>query len=130
MRMQKRLVDRWVLGVVLSFLVGLTWVTLSIIDNHEKWDKCNWPPHEFEYEKEYNSKKWGVADLFTCKNCGFQFIRLRGVSTNGETENVMAIKSLFSNDFDEYYIEYYEPFTRPKYIKVKEEKIMQIKGIR
>ena len=57
------------------------------------------------------TKKWGKGHLYTCRNCGFQYVRLRGVSTNGETENVMAIKSVFSSDFDECYVEYGEMYS-------------------
>lgn len=128
--MQKWIVDRSVFGVILVFLAGLTWFTLSNVDNHEKWEKCKWVPHEFEYDKEYYSKKWGMSDMYTCKNCGFQYIRLRGVSSNGEKENIMAIKSVFSNDFDEYYTEYSEPYSLPKYVRVKDENIKPIKSIR
>lgn len=71
-----------------------------------------------------------MSDMYTCKNCGFQYIRLRGVSSNGETENIMAIKSVFSDDFDEYYTEYSEPFSLPKYVRVKDEKIKPIRSIR
>ena len=63
----------------------------------------------------------------TCRDCGFQYIQLHGVSTNEETENVMAIKPIFSNEFSEYYILYQESYSLPKYIHIKEEDIKLLK---
>ena len=120
------MVDRFVFFVFITLLGGLTWFTLSFVDNHEKWEKCCWAPHEFNYTGKTLTKKWGMADLYTCRNCGFQYVCLHGVSTNGETENVMAIKSVLSNDFDECYIEYCETFSLPKYIRVKDVDIKSI----
>ena len=97
------------------------------MDNHDKWEKCSGGPHYFEYEGEYHSEKWGKADLYTCRGCGFQYIQLHGVSTNEETENVMAIKPIFSNEFSEYYILYQESYSLPKYIHIKEEDIKLLK---
>lgn len=97
------------------------------MDNHDKWEKCSGGPHYFEYEGEYHSEKWGKADLYTCRDCGFQYIQLHGVSTNEETENVMAIKPIFSNEFSEYYILYQESYSLPKYIHIKEEDIKLLK---
>lgn len=121
--------DRIIFLTVIIFLMGLSWFTVSVVDNHEKWQNCSWAPHEFIYEGDYNSQQWGKCGLHTCRNCGFQYIQLYGVSTNGITENVMAIKSVFSNDFCEYYIEYNEKYSLPKYIRVKEESIKPVKSI-
>ena len=55
------------------------------------------------------------------------YIQLHGVSTNEETENVMAIKPIFSNEFSEYYILYQESYSLPKYIHIKEEDIKLFK---
>ena len=46
---------------------------------------------------------------------------------NEETENVMAIKPIFSNEFSEYYILYQESYSLPKYIHIKEEDIKLLK---
>lgn len=119
--------DRLVFVVVLLFIAGLTWFTLTFVDNHGKWDKCSGGPHYFEYEGEYHSEKWGKTDLYTCRDCGFQYIQLHGVSPNEETENVMAIKPIFSNEFSEYYILYQESYSLPKYIHIKEEDIKLFK---
>lgn len=119
--------DRLVFVVVLLFVAGLTWLTLTFVDNHDKWEKCSGGPHYFEYEGEYHSEKWGKADLYTCRDCGFQYIQLHGVSTNEETENIMAIKPIFSNEFSEYYILYQESYSLPKYIHIKEEDIKLLK---
>lgn len=51
--------DRLVFVVVLLFVAGLTWFTLTFVDNHDKWEKCSGGPHYFEYEGEYHSEKWG-----------------------------------------------------------------------
>ena len=45
--------DRLVFVVVLLFVAGLTWLTLTFVDNHDKWEKCSGGPHYFEYEGEY-----------------------------------------------------------------------------
>ena len=50
--------DRLVFVVVLLFVAGLTWLTLTFVDNHDKWEKCSGGPHYFEYEGEYHSEKW------------------------------------------------------------------------
>lgn len=121
------MIDRLVFGLIIALLAGLTWFTLSNVDNHEKWEKCCWASHEFSYTGECMTKKWGKGYLHTCQNCGFQYVHLCGVSTNGETENVMAIKSVFSNDFDECYIEYSKMYSLPKYIRVKDEKVRPLK---
>lgn len=123
------MVDRFVFFVFITLLGGLTWITLSFVDNHEKWEKCCWAPHEFNYTGKIQTKKWGMADLHTCQNCGFQYVQLRGVSTNGETENVMAIKSVFSNDFDECYVEYRDMYSLPKYIHVKDDRVKPLKDV-
>lgn len=119
--------DRLVFVIVLIFIAGLTWFTLTFVDNHDKWEKCSGGPHIFEYEGEYHSEKWGKTDLYTCRDCGFQYVQLHGVSTNGETENVLAIKPIFSNEFSEYYIMYQESYSLPKYIHIKEENIKPLK---
>lgn len=123
------IIDRLVFAFFVISLIGLTWFTLSVVDNHEKWEKCSWAPHESSYTGECMTKKWGKGYLYTCQNCGFQYVRLRGVSTNGETENVMTIKSVFSNDFDECYIEYKEMYSLPKYIHVKDDRVKPLKDI-
>lgn len=33
--------DRLVFVVVLLFVAGLTWLTLTFVDNHDKLEKCN-----------------------------------------------------------------------------------------
>lgn len=127
--MKHRIIDRFVFGIFVTSLVGLSWFTLSIVDNHEKWENCSWAPHEFCYTGECTTKKWGKGYLHTCRNCGFQYVQLRGVSTNGETENVMAIKSFFSNDFDECYVEYKEMYSPTKYIHVKDDRVRPLKDV-
>ena len=121
------MLDRIIFFAFIAFLIGLTWLTLSFVDNHEKWDKCSWGPHEFEYSGEYLTKKWGKGFLYTCRNCGFQYVWLQEVSTNGESANVMAIKSVFLHDFDECYIEYGEQYSLPKHIRVKDENIKPLR---
>lgn len=32
--------DRLVFVVVLLFIAGFTWFTLTFVDNHDKWEKC------------------------------------------------------------------------------------------
>lgn len=34
------MVDIFVFFVFITLLGGLTWITLSFVDNHEKWEKC------------------------------------------------------------------------------------------
>lgn len=33
--------DRLVFVIVLFFIAGLTWFTLTFVDNHDKWEKCS-----------------------------------------------------------------------------------------
>lgn len=121
------MIDRIVFFAFITLLAVATWITFSLVDNHEKWDNCSMGPHEFESSGEYITKKWGKGFLNTCRNCGFQYVQLLEVSTNGETANVMAIKSVFSHDFDECYIEYGEPYSIPKHIRVKDENIKPLR---
>lgn len=127
--MSCKIIDRFVFGIFIASLVWLSWFTLSVVDNHEKWENCSWNPHEFCYTGECMTKKWGKGYLYTCRNCGFQYVQLRGVSTNGETENVMAIKSVFSSDFDECYVEYVEMYSLPKYVRVKDDRVKPLKDV-
>lgn len=60
--------------------MGLSWFTVSVVDNHEKWQNCSWAPHEFIYEGDYNSQQWGKCGLHTCRNCGFQYIPQFGIT--------------------------------------------------
>ena len=44
--MNCKIIGRFVFGIFIIFLIGLSWFTLSVVDNHEKLENCSWNPHE------------------------------------------------------------------------------------
>ena len=49
---------------------------------------------------------------------------------NQNTElDTLAIKSVFSSDFDECYVEYVEMYSLPKYVRVKDDRVKPLKDV-
>ena len=69
--MSYKIIDRFVFGIFIASLVWLSWFTLSVVDNHEKWENCSWNPHEFCYTGECMTKKCVNFYLYTYLNSSF-----------------------------------------------------------